>query len=102
MLQHCGNSTNIKKTSWDLCSGLQQCRYCRTEYEAVFKHGGDCRIKFTITIWKDLGQGPETEEWKSHLRSPSQLSCPTVQFNGGEIASVFQARGAEFSRNEAS
>jgi hypothetical protein len=94
MLLHCENSTNIKKTSWALCSQLQQCRYCRTEYKAGFEHDDGCTIKFTITIWKDLGQGPEAEEWKAHFPLEDWLSFPRpIQFHKGEIASVFQGRG---------
>jgi hypothetical protein len=99
MLLHCENGTNIKNTSWDLCSELQQCRYCRTEYKAGFEHHDGCTIKFTITIWKDLGQGPEADEWKAHFPLQDRLSFPQpIQFHGGEIASVFQVRGAELGR----
>lgn len=99
ILLHCENSTNIKKTSRDLCSELRQCRYCRTEYKAVFKHDDGCTIKFTVTIWKDLGQGPEAEEWKAHFPLQDRLSFPQpIQFHGGEIASVFQGREAELGR----
>lgn len=49
-------------------TGLQQCQYCRTEYKVVFKHNDACGIKLTITIWKDLGRGPKSEEWEGHLR----------------------------------
>jgi hypothetical protein len=99
MLLHCENSTNIKKTSWDLCSEIQQCRYCRTEYKASFEHDEGCTIKFTITIWKDLGQGPEAEEWKAHFPLQDWLSFPQpIQFYRGEIASIFQIRGGELGR----
>lgn len=92
----CENSTNIKKTSWDLCSEIQQCRYCRTEYKAGCRHDDSCTIQFAITIWKDLGQGPESEEWRPHLRLPRPRSYPRpVQFHGGEIASVFPETWAE-------
>ncbi|KAH9207598.1 hypothetical protein DL95DRAFT_482652 [Leptodontidium sp. 2 PMI_412] len=95
ILLRCDNSTSIKKTSWDLCSGLRQCQYCRTEYEASFEHNNGCTTKFTITIWKDLGQGPEAEEWKAQLPLQDRLSFPQpIQFHGGEIASVFQEMGA--------
>ncbi|PVH80037.1 hypothetical protein DL98DRAFT_209943 [Cadophora sp. DSE1049] len=91
MILHCEKGANIKKTSWDLCSELQQCRYCRTEYKAVFEHGNGCTFKFTITIWKDLGQGPEGEEWKAQLPLEDGLSSPLpIHFHRGEIASVFQ------------
>lgn len=36
---HDKKSTDMKKTSWDLCSELQQCQYCRTEYRFSFEHG---------------------------------------------------------------
>jgi hypothetical protein len=99
VLPHCENSTNIKKTSWDLWSELQQCRYCRTEYKAGFEHDDGCTIKFTITVWKDLGQGPEAKEWKAHFPLQDSRSIPKlIQFHGGEIASVFQVRGTELGR----
>jgi hypothetical protein len=98
MLLHCENSTNINKASWDLCSELQQCRYCRTEYQAGFKHDDGCTIKVTITVWKDLGQGPEAEEWKAHFPLENFSFPQPIQFCGGEIASVFQGRGAELGR----
>lgn len=36
--------------------------------KVVFKHNDACGIKLTITIWKDLGRGPKSEEWEGHLR----------------------------------
>ncbi|KAN0119453.1 hypothetical protein V8E51_001661 [Hyaloscypha variabilis] len=96
MLLRCENSTNRNEASRDLCSELHQCRYCRTEYRAGFEHDDGCNIKFTITIWKDLGQGPETEEWRAHFRLQGRLSVSQpIQFHGGEIAAVFQLRGTE-------
>ena len=90
---HPENST-IKKTSWDVCSELQHCRYCRTAYKAGFKHNSSCTIIFTITIWKDLGQGPESEEFKAQLRLQDRWLYPQPnQFHGEEIVSVFQAEG---------
>jgi hypothetical protein len=95
-LLHCENSSNTKEG--DLCSELQQCRYCRTEYTAGFEYDGRT-IKLTITIWKDLGQGPEAEEWKAHFPLPDRRSFPQpIQFHGGEIASVFQERGTDLGR----
>ncbi|KAH7419547.1 hypothetical protein BKA64DRAFT_716003 [Cadophora sp. MPI-SDFR-AT-0126] len=88
---HRENGTKIKKTSWDLGSEVQQCRYCRTEYKAEFEHGNECTMKSTFTIWKDLGHGPETEEWKAQMPSDDSLSVPErIQFHRGEIASFFQ------------
>jgi len=87
---HCENSTNVKKTSWDFCSDLRQCGYCQTEYQASLKHGDNCTTQFTITVWKNLGQGPEAEEWKAHFPLQDwRLSPQTIRFQGGEIASVF-------------
>jgi hypothetical protein len=93
MLLHCENSTNIDKTSWNLSWELQQCRHCRTEYKVGFKHGDGCNIKFTTTIWKDLGQGPETEEWRAHLPLKGRRITQTNSVPRGEIASVFQGGG---------
>jgi F-box domain len=88
VLLRCENGTNMKKMSWDLSSEIQQCRYCRTEYKVDFKHDDGCTIRFTITIWKDLGQGPEAEEWKAHISlQDGRLFPRPVQFQG-EIASV--------------
>jgi len=96
-LLHCDNRSNTRKG--DLYSELQQCRYCRTEYTAGFEYDDGCTIKLTITIWKDLGQGPEAEEWKAHLPLPDWRSLPQpIQFHGGEIASVFQERGTDLGR----
>ncbi|PMD54134.1 uncharacterized protein K444DRAFT_539965 [Hyaloscypha bicolor E] len=93
-LLHCEKSSNTKEG--DLCSELQQCRYCRTEYTAGFEYDDGCTIKLTITIWKDLGQGPEAEEWKAHFPLPDRRSFPQpIQFHGGEIASVFQEKGTD-------
>lgn len=98
ILSHCENST-IKKISWDIYSELQQCRYCRTAYKAGFKHNNNCTIIFTITIWKDLGQGPESEEWKAQFPLQDRRLYPQpIQFHGEEIASVFHAGGTELGR----
>ncbi|KAH8652668.1 hypothetical protein BGZ60DRAFT_419999 [Tricladium varicosporioides] len=95
-LLRCEGSTNIQNAPRDLCSELQQCRYCRTEYKTEFEHDDGCTIKFTIIIWKDLGPGPETKEWKAHFPPQDRVSFPQpVQFHRGEIASVFQVRGAK-------
>lgn len=84
-------NTSDKKISWNIYSGFQRCRYCRTEYKASFEHNNNCTIKFTITIWKDLGQGPETDEWKAQLAPQNRLSfLQPIQFHEGEIASVFE------------
>ena len=97
-LLHFWNGTNIKKISWDLCSELQQCVYCRTEYKTGLKHGFSCTFKFTITIWKDLGQGPEGEEWKSLIANENWPPEP-IQFQGGEIASIFQKGRSDWARD---
>lgn len=94
MLIHNENRTNIEKTSWGTCSELQQCLYCRTEYTTGFKHNDGCTIKFTIIIWKDLGRGPEADEWKAHFPLEDIRSFPKPgQFHRGDIPSVFQGRG---------
>lgn len=92
MLLPCEKNINITEgASRDLCSELYQCRYCRTEYKVGFEHDDGCTIEFTITIWKDLGQGPEAEEWKANLLRGHPLSVPpSVRFCGGEIAAVFK------------
>jgi len=99
MLLHRKNSTNIKMASRHFYSELHQYRYCRTEYKAGFKHDDGCTMKFTMTIWEDLGQGPEAEEWKAHVVLEGSLSFPQpIQFYGGEIASVFLVRGAKLGQ----
>lgn len=83
--------------SRDICSELLQCRYCRTEYKISFKHNC-CAIEFIITIWKDLGKGPQAKEWKAHFPLQDQrLSPPLIRFRRGEIASLFQ-EGVELGR----
>lgn len=90
-LLHCDNTAKIKRTSWDSSSDIQQCRYCRTEYKAGFKHDGRCTFKFTMTIWKDLGQGPEAEEWKAHFPFQDERACRQPSpVNGRKIASILQ------------
>ncbi|EPE29818.1 hypothetical protein GLAREA_00978 [Glarea lozoyensis ATCC 20868] len=100
ILLNCDTSSNIEKISWDISSELQQCRYCRTEYKVDFEHDNSCKIKFAITIWKKLGQGPEAEDWKaqSHfVPFADQPSSPQpIQFHRGEVASVFQVKKAKF------
>lgn len=99
MSLRCEKSTNIKEASRDLCLEFHQCRYCRTEYKASLEHEDGCTFKFTTTIWKDLGQGPEAEEWKAHFPLQDPLSFPqSIQFREGEIAAVFQVSGAELGQ----
>jgi hypothetical protein len=91
VLSHGKESITGRKTSWNSYSELQQCRYCRTEFKAGFEHDVGCTVKVPITIWKDLGQGPETEEWKAHFPLDDKKALPQpVQFHSGEIASVFE------------
>jgi len=64
----------MKGKSWDLCSNLQYCQCCQTEFKIFIKHKNGCSITIKFTIWKDLGQGPEYKEWRAHLdRYPSDL-----------------------------
>lgn len=90
---HYENSiVKMKKESWKICSEVQQCRYCRTEYRASFKHNAGCTIEVIITIWKDLGQGPEAAVWKAHLPGEYDRLLPQpVNFQAGEIASAFSS-----------
>ncbi|KUJ12494.1 uncharacterized protein LY89DRAFT_722097 [Mollisia scopiformis] len=79
----------------NICWELFRCRYCLTEYQASVKHEVDCTMKLTITVWKDLGQGPDFEEWKAHLFF-DWLSIPQLDaFSEEDIASVFQ--GGDYS-----
>jgi hypothetical protein len=84
-------NTMTQEKPWDLCSELSQCRHCRTEYQVEFTHNDGRAMKCTITIWKNLGQGPDTKTWRAHL--PRQRSGPEVKFQSGEVASVFKKRG---------
>lgn len=82
------------KQIWrNLCSDIEQCLYCRTEY--LVRPDNVCATKCSITVWKDLGQGLDTNEWKAHLphsecnSSESRLP-PEIEVQKGEIAKVFK------------
>ena len=71
-----------------ICSKLLRCQYCRTEYKTSLEHKDGCRSKLTVTIWKDLGHGIDSKEWKAHI--DNNLSSPlSIQWQAGEIAAVF-------------
>ncbi|CZT10498.1 uncharacterized protein RAG0_14948 [Rhynchosporium agropyri] len=102
-LLHSKEVTDTKKTSWGSSSGFRQCRFCRTEFETTFEHHNGCKMKIKITIWKDLGQWPEGEEWKQkiYLSPLDRLSPPqSIQFPRGEITSVFEAQKVNLSWKE--
>jgi hypothetical protein len=103
MLLRCENSSNIKEASRDICPELLQCRYCGIEYKTGIERNNGCTTKFTITIWKDLGQGPGTKEWKAHIPFQDEISFPqSIQLQRGEIAATFQVRGLNWARDKVS
>lgn len=80
----------IPKSNGDsilICSEFLQCRYCCTEYKTSIEHNDGCRTKFTITIWKDLGWGIGSEDWKAHTEE--NLCALWTPFQAGELAAVF-------------
>jgi hypothetical protein len=68
-------------------SGLHRCQYCPTEYKVEIKYGKGVVFSVTCTIWKDLGKGPDTEEWKAHCDPKPPV--PDVEIQAGWIAAVF-------------
>ncbi len=63
-----------------------------TENRFSFEHGDGYAVKISFTIWKDLGQGPDSEEWKAHFPIDDSLpSLQPIQFPRGKIASVFES-----------
>ncbi|TVY83237.1 hypothetical protein LSUE1_G001187 [Lachnellula suecica] len=90
-LLYCESTSHCKKSLLPARSELHQCQYCRTEITADIQHPDNSTFDLIITVWKDLGQGPETEEWRAHCPPMDFLETPPpILFKRGEISSVFQ------------
>jgi hypothetical protein len=73
---------------------LEQCLRCRTEYKISVEHDEGCDVSIKIDIWKDLGGGLGSEEWKDHICLDGILQKATLvdstQVVGAGLASLFQ------------
>jgi hypothetical protein len=82
---HDEDGTKKKKISWNLRSELRQCGYYRTKYTTAFMRYEDCTVRFKITIWKDLGHGPNPRNGKHIFTLKDWRLLPQpIQFQGRE------------------
>ena len=58
---------NLKTSVRNNKSRVDICQECYTEYSIAFKYYEGHGVAMFVSIWKDLGPGPESEVWMQHL-----------------------------------
>jgi hypothetical protein len=76
-------------------SGLMRCHHCWTEFRIDFKQYPGHGMAMFFTRWKNLGAGPDDEDWKRNFRPWDRLPPTAVQFQAGALSSAFE-NGEEF------
>jgi len=93
----------VWSTSWNLTSlerhntssGMMRCHYCWTEFRIDFRHYPGQGMAMFFTRWKNLGTGPDDEDWKRNFQPWDCLPPITIQFEAGTLHSVFE-NGEDF------
>jgi hypothetical protein len=75
-------------------TGLRSCDSCKTEFRIDFKHYPRLGLAMFFTRWKDLGAGPEGDDYTRHIKRDYPFPA-VLGFGAGEIAATF-AGGLEF------
>jgi len=63
-------------------SAIYRCRYCATEVQASVELSADAACWFTVTAWKDLGDGSDqnAQPWVAHQKVEAlNASCERYQ-----------------------
>lgn len=89
------NNRSTEKKSWGLGTMVQQCQYCRTEYEIRFEHVNNCAIN-NAQYLEGCWERAWSEEWNSHIE---YVTTPRlIQFKRGQIKYGFEEGAAEGAR----
>lgn len=70
--------------------GIIYCQHCHTEFRVDFKSYGKAGNALFITIWMDLGQGRDSNDFKRRIRLEGSERRKKLTYQRGSICAAFE------------